>query len=55
MRAFRNFLADETGATAIERDEIAARQAWLLSQYMPPRSKKLRGLDIKELFLLMKP
>jgi hypothetical protein len=39
---------------AIKRDEIAARQAWLLSDHMPELGKKLRLTDVKEMFLQMR-
>ncbi len=38
----------------IERDEIAARQAWLLSEHLGPREKKLRLIDVREMFGQMK-
>jgi hypothetical protein len=47
MRAFH------AEPNAIKRDEIAARQAWVLSQHMPGK-KKLRLHDVKEMFQEMK-
>jgi hypothetical protein len=37
----------------LKRDEIAAKQSWLLQQHLP-RGTKLRISDVKELFLQMK-
>jgi hypothetical protein len=39
---------------AIKRDEIAARQLHVLRGYNPPRAKKLRLLDVHEMFLAMR-
>jgi len=39
---------------AIKRDEIAARQPSALRLYNPPRAKKLRPFDVKEMFLQMR-
>ena len=39
---------------AIKRDEIAARQAWLLGQHLGRREKELRVMDVKEMFLQMR-
>jgi hypothetical protein len=39
---------------SIARDEIAARQAWLLGEHLGPREKKLRLIDVKEMFVQMK-
>ena len=39
---------------SIKRDEIAARQAWLLDQHLGPRAKKLRVIDVKQMFVEMK-
>ena len=39
---------------AIKRDEIAARQAWLLGQHLGQREKELRVMDVKEMFLQMR-
>ena len=36
---------------SIKRDEIAARQAWLLSEHLGPREKKLRVIDVKQMFV----
>ena len=38
----------------IKRDEIAARQARLLSEHLGPREKKLRLIDVREMFVQMK-
>jgi hypothetical protein len=35
----------------IKRDEIAARRAWLLSEQFGPREKKLRVIDVKQMFV----
>jgi hypothetical protein len=48
MRAY--FATKDT----IKKDEIAARQAWLLSQHLGPREKQLRLIDVREMFLQMK-
>ena len=37
----------------LTRDEIAAKQVWLLKQHLP-RGTKLRTSDVKELFLQMR-
>jgi hypothetical protein len=47
----RAFLAEKN---AIKRDEIAARQLHVLRGYNPPRPKKLRLSDVREMFLPMK-
>jgi hypothetical protein len=39
---------------SIKRDEIAARQAWLLNQHLGPREKKLRVIDVREMFAQMR-
>jgi hypothetical protein len=39
---------------SIEKDEIAARQAWLLSEHLGPREKKLRLIDVRQMFVDMK-
>jgi hypothetical protein len=39
---------------ARQGDEIAARQAWLLSEHLGPREKKLRVIDVREMFVQMK-
>jgi hypothetical protein len=39
---------------AIKRDEIAARQLHVLRSCNPPRAKKLRIHDVKEMFEEMK-
>ena len=37
-----------------KKDEIAARQAWLLSEHLGPREKQLRLIDVREMFVQMK-
>ncbi len=37
-----------------KKDEIAARQAWLLSEHLGPHEKKLRVIDVREMFAQMK-
>ncbi len=37
-----------------KKDEIAARQAWLLSEQLGPRERKLRVIDVREMFAQMK-
>jgi hypothetical protein len=48
------FLADlrafHAEADALKRDEIAARQAWLLNQHLKPNSRELRTDDVKDMF-----
>jgi hypothetical protein len=39
---------------SIKRDELAARQAWLLSEHFWPREKKLRVIDVWQMFVEMK-
>ena len=39
---------------AARRDEIAARQGWLLSEHLGPRERKLRVIDVREMFAQMK-
>jgi hypothetical protein len=39
---------------AIKADEIAARQLRALKPYSPPRGKKLRLFDVKQMFLAMR-
>ena len=48
MRAYR------ATKDSIKRDEIAARQAWLLNQHLGPREKQLRLIDVREMFVQMK-
>ena len=43
MRAYR------ATKDSIKRDEIAARQALLLSEHLGPREKKLRVIDVKRI------
>ena len=35
----------------IKRDEIVTRQAWLLSENVGPREKKLRVIDMRQMFV----
>jgi hypothetical protein len=51
VRDMRLFLAEKN---PIKADEIAGRQAWLLGQHQGPRDKKLRLIDVKEMFLQMR-
>jgi hypothetical protein len=48
------FLADlrafHAEPNAIKRDEIAARQAWLLNQHLKPSNKELQTNDVKDMF-----
>jgi hypothetical protein len=37
-----------------KKDEIAARQAWLLSEHLGPRERKLRVIDVRQVFEQMK-
>ena len=39
---------------AIKRDEIAARQAWLINQYLRPNDKDLQTNDVHDMFERMK-
>jgi hypothetical protein len=54
----RSFIADMRALFAvkegIKRDEIVARQAWLLSEHLGPREKKLRLIDVREMFVQMR-
>jgi hypothetical protein len=54
----RNFLKDMRAFYAeknsIKKDEIAARQAWLLDQHIKPRGKKLSLVDVREIFVQMR-
>jgi hypothetical protein len=47
----RAFFAEKNG---IKRDEIAARQLYTLRRYQRPHQKKLRLIDVKEMFLQMR-
>jgi hypothetical protein len=38
----------------IKRDDIAARQAWLVSEHLGPRDKKLRVIDVRDMFVQMR-
>ena len=40
--------------SAIERDRIAGDAAFLLEPYLPPRQRRLRLFDVKEMFQEMK-
>jgi len=48
MRAFY------AAKNSIKKDEIAARQAWLLNQHLKPRERRLSLLDVREIFLQMR-
>jgi hypothetical protein len=56
--AARSFVEDMRAYHAttdtIKRDEIAARQAWLLSEHPGPRERKLRVIDVREMYARMK-
>jgi hypothetical protein len=51
VKDMRAFFAEEDST---KRDEIAARQLYVLKQYNPPRAKKLRLSDINTMFLQMR-
>ena len=38
----------------IKADEIAAQQAWALNRHLGQRERKLRVIDVKEMFLQMR-
>jgi hypothetical protein len=48
MRAYH---AEKSGA---KREEIAARQAWLLNEHLPRRARRVRTTEVAEVFGLMK-
>ena len=48
MRAYH---AEKSGA---KREEIAARQAWVLNEYLSRSARRLRTFDVAEVFGLMK-
>jgi len=54
----RSFIADMRASFAvkdsIKRDEIAARQACLLSEHLGPREKRLRVIEVREMFVQMR-
>jgi hypothetical protein len=54
----RSFVEDmrayHAAKDTIKRDEIAARQAWLLSEHLGPRETKLRVIDVKQMFVQMR-
>jgi len=54
----RSFLKDMrafyAAKNSIKKDEIAARQAWLLNQHLKPRERRLSLLDVREIFLQMR-
>ena len=56
--AARSFVKDMRAYHAtnnsIKKDEIAARQAWLLSEHLGPREKPLRLSNVIEMFVQMK-
>ena len=53
--AARSFIKDmrlyHATKDAIKRDEIVTRQAWLLSENVGPREKKLRVIDMRQMFV----
>ena len=51
FKDLRAFLAEKN---TIKADAIAVRQLQVLREYQGPREKKLRLLDVKQMFLLMK-
>ena len=53
-RFVKDMLAYFAEPNSIKRDEIAARQLHALRQYQGPREKKLRPVDVKEMFRQMK-
>jgi hypothetical protein len=40
--------------SAVKRDKIAGDAAFLLEPYLPPRQRKLRLFDVKEMFEQMR-
>jgi hypothetical protein len=48
MRAYFN------EPNAIKRDEIAARQLYVLQEYRRPHERRIRLADVKQLFALMR-
>jgi hypothetical protein len=54
-RAFvKDMRAFHAAATGFERDEIAARQLHALQEHQRPGEKKLRLIDVHEMFEAMK-
>jgi hypothetical protein len=54
-RAFaKDIRAFHAATTGLERDEIAARQLHALQEHQRPGEKKLRLIDVHEMFLAMK-
>ena len=53
-RFVKDMLAYFAEPNSIKRDEIAARQLHALRQYQGPREKKLRLVDVKEMFRQMR-
>jgi hypothetical protein len=51
---WKTFAPSSPKRAHIKADEIAARQACLLNQHRGPRDKKLRLIDIKEMYLQMR-
>jgi len=49
----RAFFAENNGSSH-KADEIAARQAWALSQYLGPQEKPIRIQDVKQMFLRLR-
>ena len=58
LEAARSFVDDMRAYHAEKigpkRDEIAARQASLLSEHLPSRTRNLRSIEVAEVFELMK-
>jgi hypothetical protein len=56
--AARDFVADMRAYHAEkdghQRDQIAARQARLLNDHLPSKSKRMTPIDVREVFKLMK-
>jgi hypothetical protein len=53
-RFVKDMLAYFAEPNSIKRDEIAARQLHALRQYQGPREKKLRLVDVIEMFRQMR-
>ena len=58
LRDTRAFLTDmrayHAGPNATKRDEIAARQAWLINQHLRPNDNDLQTNDVHGMFERMK-
>ena len=56
--AAHDFVADmrsyHAEKDAHQRDQIAARQARLLNDHLPPKSKRMTPSEVGEVFMLMK-